>query len=92
MEEAEVLKRSPESVVEIEVLETDGNVYFHRFFCALKPCIDGFLEGCRPYTCSRLAFLLGENTSSQATTSTPERMPTAAPAKKLTPKRKLQIG
>ncbi|CAL5065342.1 unnamed protein product [Urochloa decumbens] len=46
---AEVLKRSPGSVVEIEVLEIDGNVYFHRFFCALKPCIDGFLEGCRPY-------------------------------------------
>jgi len=46
---AEVLKRSPGSVVEIEVLEIDGNVYFHRFFCALKPCIDGYLEGCRPY-------------------------------------------
>ncbi|XP_037465458.1 uncharacterized protein LOC119337427 isoform X4 [Triticum dicoccoides] len=46
---AEVLKRSPGSVVEIEVLEIDGNVYFHRFFCALKPCIDGFLEGCRPH-------------------------------------------
>jgi len=46
---AEVLKRSPGSVVEIEVLEVDGKVYFHRFFCALKPCIDGFLEGCRPY-------------------------------------------
>jgi hypothetical protein len=27
----------------------DGQVYFHRFFCALKPCIDGFLEGCRPH-------------------------------------------
>ena len=46
---AEVLKRSSGSVVEIEVLEVDGKVYFHRFFCALKPCIDGFLEGCRPY-------------------------------------------
>jgi len=29
---AEVLKRSPGSVVEIEVLEIDGNAYFHRFF------------------------------------------------------------
>ena len=29
---AEVLKRSLGSVVEIEVLEIDGNVYFHRFF------------------------------------------------------------
>jgi len=31
-------------VVEIEVLEVDGKVYFHHFFGALKPCIDGFLE------------------------------------------------
>jgi hypothetical protein len=46
---AEVMKRSPGSVVEIEVLEVDGQVYFHRFFCALKPCIDGFLKGCKPY-------------------------------------------
>ena len=43
------MKRSPRSVVEIDVLEVDGEVYFHRFFCALKPCIDGFLEGCRPH-------------------------------------------
>ncbi|CAN6274954.1 unnamed protein product [Urochloa humidicola] len=46
---AEVMKRCPGSVVEIDILEVDGQVYFHRFFCALKPCIDGFLEGCRPY-------------------------------------------
>jgi hypothetical protein len=24
-------------------------VCFRRFFVALKPCIDGFLQGCRPY-------------------------------------------
>jgi len=46
---AEVMKRSPGSVIEIGVKEVDGIFYFHRFFCALKPCIDGFLEGCRPY-------------------------------------------
>lgn len=46
---AEVLKRSPGSVIEIDVKKVDGQVYFHRFFCALKPCIDGFKEGCRPY-------------------------------------------
>ena len=44
-----MLKRSPGSVVEIDVLEVDGEVYFHRFFCALKPYINGFLQGCRPY-------------------------------------------
>ena len=46
---AEVLKRSPGSVIEIDLKEVDGKVYFHRFFCALSPCIKGFLEGCRPY-------------------------------------------
>ena len=44
-----MMKQSPGSVVEIDVLEVDGEIYFHRFFCALKPCIDGFLEGCRPH-------------------------------------------
>jgi hypothetical protein len=43
------MKRMPGSVVEIDIFEDeDGPVYFHCFFCALKPCIDGFLEGCRP--------------------------------------------
>jgi len=46
---AEVLKRSPGSVIEIDLKKVDGKVYFHRFFCALSPCIEGFLEGCRPY-------------------------------------------
>jgi hypothetical protein len=46
---AEVLSRSPESVIEVDIKEVDGKVYFHRFFCALGPCIKGFLEGCRPY-------------------------------------------
>jgi hypothetical protein len=46
---AEVMKRSPTSVIEIDIKEVDGEVYFHRFFCALGPCIEGFKEGCRPY-------------------------------------------
>jgi hypothetical protein len=46
---AEVVRRSPGSVVEIGLQMVDDKLYFHRFFCALKPCIDGFLEGCRPY-------------------------------------------
>ncbi len=46
---AEVLERMPGSVVEIDTQVVDGKVYFHKFFCALKPCVDGFLEGCRPY-------------------------------------------
>jgi len=46
---AEVLQRSPGSIIEIGVKQVDGELYFHRFFCALSPCIEGFLEGCRPY-------------------------------------------
>ena len=46
---AKVLSRSPGSVIEIDIKEVDGKIYFHRFFCALAPCIQGFLEGCRPY-------------------------------------------
>jgi hypothetical protein len=39
---ADVLSRSPESVIEVDIKEVDGKVYFHRFFCALGPCIKGF--------------------------------------------------
>jgi len=46
MWKSEVMKHSPGSVVEIDVLEVDGEIYFHHFFYALKPCIDGFLKGC----------------------------------------------
>jgi len=46
---AEVLKHSPNNVIEIDIKMVDGKVHFHRFFCALSPCIEGFLEGCRPY-------------------------------------------
>jgi hypothetical protein len=42
--------------------------------------------------CSRLAFLLEEGGSAQSIATTPERMPTTAAPKKLTPKRKLYIG
>ena len=46
---AEIELRSPRSVVEIDTKEDGGKIYFNRFFMALKPCIDGFKEGCRPY-------------------------------------------
>ena len=32
----EVLKRSPDSVIEIDLKEVDGKVYFHRFFVCIK--------------------------------------------------------
>jgi hypothetical protein len=46
---AEVLQRSPNSVIEIDTVTVDGKVFFQRFFCALGPCIEGFVAGCRPY-------------------------------------------
>jgi hypothetical protein len=58
---AEVKMRSPGSVVEIDIEVTaDGKVYFSKFFMALKPCIDGFKAGCRPYLSIDLIFLTGK--------------------------------
>ena len=35
--------------MQIEVEMVEGKQRFMRIFVALKPCIDGFLEGCRPF-------------------------------------------
>jgi hypothetical protein len=35
----------------------DDKIRFRRFFFALKPCIDGFLAGCRPYLAIDNTFL-----------------------------------
>jgi len=47
--QAKLLRSVPDSVVELETKEHNGDVCFLRLFIALKPCIDGFLQGCRPY-------------------------------------------
>ena len=58
---AEVEKRSPGSVVEIDTEVTeDGKVFFSKFFMCLKPCIDGFKAGCRPYLSIDSSFLTGK--------------------------------
>ena len=46
---SEIELKMPESVVEIDVVHTEEGVFFHMFFCCLKPSIDGFLNGCRPF-------------------------------------------
>lgn len=47
---AEIELRSPGSVIEIDTItDEEGNIRFSRFFCAFKACIDGFVNGCRPY-------------------------------------------
>jgi len=45
----EIEKRSPGSIIEVEWDVENNKRRFSRMFVALKPCIDGFLEGCRPY-------------------------------------------
>jgi len=39
----------PGSIIEIEVEKLGKKMCFKRLFVALRPCIDGFLAGCRPY-------------------------------------------
>ena len=58
--QAELLRVVPGSIVDIDTEEDDnGDLYFSRFFVALKPCIDGFLEGCRPYIAMDATHLTG---------------------------------
>ena len=56
---AELLKSVPGSIVELDTENHHGNVCFIRFFVALKPCINGFLQGCRPYIAIDATHLTG---------------------------------
>ena len=68
----------------------EGKEYLHIYY------IISYLQNsnCHAiFLCSKLASLLGEGNSSQpATTSSLERMPSAAAPKKMTPKRRLRVG
>jgi len=57
---AELESKCPGSVVEVEYEEINGNHRFTRMFVALKPCIDGFLNGCRPNLGIDYAALTGK--------------------------------
>jgi hypothetical protein len=46
---AQIEKVSPGSFVEIDVEKVGKKKRFRRIFVALKPCIDGFLAGCRHF-------------------------------------------
>ncbi|CAN6178917.1 unnamed protein product, partial [Urochloa humidicola] len=46
---AEIERKSPGSIVEIDYEKVGSKIRFSRMFVALKPCIDGFKNGCRPY-------------------------------------------
>jgi hypothetical protein len=46
---AELEKRCPGSIIEIDCNKVGSKMCFSKIFVALKPCIDGFVHGCRPY-------------------------------------------
>ncbi|XP_062186670.1 uncharacterized protein LOC133890252 [Phragmites australis] len=58
---AELLKSVPDSIIELDTEEHNGDVCFKRFFVALRPCIDGFLQGCRPYIAMDSTHLTGRS-------------------------------
>jgi hypothetical protein len=47
------------SIVEVGVKSEGGKVYFGRCFMAFKPCIDGFLKGCRQCVSIDSTFMNG---------------------------------
>jgi hypothetical protein len=59
--QAELMKSMPNSVVEMDTEVHNGDVCFRRFFVSLKPCIDGFLQGCMPYIAMDSSHLIGRS-------------------------------
>jgi hypothetical protein len=45
----EIERKSPGSIVEIDYEKVGSKIRFTKMFVALKPCIEGFKNGCRPY-------------------------------------------
>ncbi|WVZ73755.1 hypothetical protein U9M48_022032 [Paspalum notatum var. saurae] len=58
---AALLNSVPGSILELDTERHQGDVCFRRFFVALKPCIDGFLQGCRPYVSIDATHLTGRS-------------------------------
>ncbi|XP_047064082.1 uncharacterized protein LOC124671797 [Lolium rigidum] len=56
---AQVESCCPGSIVQIDHHTVSGKIRFRRIFVAFKPCIDGFLGGCRPYLAIDSTFLTG---------------------------------
>jgi len=50
----------PSSFVVIDHHTINNKIRFNRLFFAMKPCIDGFLQGCRPYLSVDSTFLMGK--------------------------------
>jgi len=54
---AQVEMSSPGGLVVIDHHTINGKIRFRRLFVALKPCIEGFISGCRPYLAIDSTFL-----------------------------------
>ena len=57
---AQIEKSSPGSFFIIDHHTVLEEIKFRRLFFALKPCIHGFLTGCRPYLAIDSTFLMGK--------------------------------
>ena len=47
----------PGSIVQIDHHTINDKIRFRRIFVALKPCLEGFSNGCRPYLAVDSTFL-----------------------------------
>ena len=54
---AQIEESCPGSFVVIDHHTINNKIRFNRFFFGLKPCVDGFLRGCRPYLAVDSTFL-----------------------------------
>ena len=57
---AEIQKVSPGNLVQIELQKVGKKNRFKRIFVALRPCVDGFLAGCRPFVGVDAFYLHGK--------------------------------
>jgi zinc finger SWIM domain-containing protein 3 len=64
---AELERRCPESIVEIDCASVGNKMVFSKIFVALKPCIHGFIHGCRPYLAVDSTHLTGKYKGQLAT-------------------------
>jgi hypothetical protein len=58
--QAQLEQSSPGSSLIIDYHTVKDKIRFNRLFFALKPCVDGFLRGCRPYLAVDSTFLNGK--------------------------------
>ena len=57
---AQIEESSPGSFVVIDDHTIDNKTRFNRLFFAMKPCVDGFLRGCRSYLAVDSTFWNGK--------------------------------